>query len=117
MVNAGQDVYFQPDSNGPSVYFSDGPLSYRYRLHGGVIKFGSTSQVGSEHQIDGKTFPGEVEPLFSSGLLCPCCEGNYGGPLNRPVPWSEIGISRGFEAIQIKLLVEKSSLRNVVSHS
>ncbi|KAH9285918.1 Carbonic anhydrase-related protein 10 [Echinococcus granulosus] len=61
IVNAGQDVYFQPEPNESSVYFRDGPLSYRYRLYGGVIKFGSTSKVGSEHQIDGKTFPGEIQ--------------------------------------------------------
>ncbi|KAM7539554.1 hypothetical protein Aperf_G00000041919 [Anoplocephala perfoliata] len=69
VVNAGQNVYFQPELNGLAVYFSDGPLSYRYRLQGGVIKFGSTSDVGSEHQIDGKAFPGEIQLYaFNSDL-------------------------------------------------
>ncbi|VDN97205.1 unnamed protein product [Rodentolepis nana] len=80
VVNAGQDVYFQPESNGSSIYFTNGPLSYRYRLHGGVIKFGSTSDVGSEHQIDGKAFPGEIQLYaYNSDLYQ-----NFSHAANRP---------------------------------
>lgn len=58
--NDGQDVSIRPQDVDDPIYFTEGPLSYRYRFHGAVVKFSSTSEKGSEHQIEGKTFPGEV---------------------------------------------------------
>lgn len=61
VTNAGQNVNILLDPASMPVYFKGGPLSYQYRVHGALIKFGSSSQLGSEHQIDDHAFPGEIQ--------------------------------------------------------
>lgn len=45
------------------VNITGGPLSYRYRFHEIHIHYGLHDQFGSEHSVDGYTFPAEVSPL------------------------------------------------------
>lgn len=42
------------------VNISGGPLSYSYTLNSIYIHFGRDDKQGSEHYIDGVSFPGEV---------------------------------------------------------
>lgn len=45
-------------------YIAGGPLSYRYRFHEMHIHYGLHDQFGSEHSVEGYTFPAEVRPFF-----------------------------------------------------
>jgi hypothetical protein len=42
------------------VNISGGPLSYQYRVTEIVLHFGSINNLGSEHTINGLSFPAEV---------------------------------------------------------
>ena len=44
----------------PPVNITGGPLVYSYQVEEVHIHFGSTTNVGSEHKIDGYAFPAEV---------------------------------------------------------
>ena len=37
-----------------------GPLDYSYPVHSVSLHFGLRDNSGSEHTVDGKSFPGEV---------------------------------------------------------
>ena len=37
-----------------------GPLDYSYPMHSVSLHFGLRDKSGSEHTVDGKSFPGEV---------------------------------------------------------
>lgn len=53
-----------------SVNISGGPLAYRYQFEEIYIHYGTENNQGSEHQIDGYTFPGEVsKPSFPHSYL------------------------------------------------
>ncbi|VDD82541.1 unnamed protein product [Mesocestoides corti] len=98
--NMGQDVSILLESDGPPIHFSEGPLSYQYRLHGGVIKFGSTSQIGSEHRIEGKAFPGEIQfYAYNSDLYQ-----NFSVAVNKPY---------GLAAISLFLRIGQSSTPDI----
>lgn len=58
--NTGQDIKVEFLDSSPPLILSGGPLSYDYRIFGALIKFGSDSTRGSDHQIDGFSFPAEV---------------------------------------------------------
>lgn len=47
-------------SNQTPVNLTGGPLSYRYRFHEIHIHYGLHDQFGSEHSVEGYTFPAEV---------------------------------------------------------
>lgn len=63
IVNTGQDLQMKFLDSTTIIIFSAGPLVYDYKLFGAIIKFGSRSSRGSDHQIDGIAFPAEVEIL------------------------------------------------------
>lgn len=48
-------------SNQIPVNLTGGPLSYRYRFHEIHIHYGLHDQFGSEHSVEGYTFPAEVK--------------------------------------------------------
>lgn len=66
--NTGHSVIFTADNdtvnitNGPQipVNLTGGPLSYRYRFHEIHVHYGLHDQFGSEHSVEGYTFPAEV---------------------------------------------------------
>lgn len=61
LVNTGHDLVFQ--INNPAqhiINITGGPFSYHYRIHEIHIHFGSIDEKGSEHAIDGYTYPAEV---------------------------------------------------------
>lgn len=46
------------------VNLTGGPLSYRYRFHEIHIHYGLHDQFGSEHSVEGYTFPAEVNIIL-----------------------------------------------------
>lgn len=50
-------------SNQIPVNLTGGPLSYRYRFHEIHIHYGLHDQFGSEHSVEGYTFPAEVSAV------------------------------------------------------
>ncbi|KER30835.1 hypothetical protein T265_13083, partial [Opisthorchis viverrini] len=66
--NAGQDLRIDLLDASPQILLTGGPLSYEYRVFGALIKFGSKSQHGSDHQVDGVPFPAEVGRIVQCTL-------------------------------------------------
>lgn len=61
LSNSGHDVRLVIDEPGPNfVNITGGPLSYQYRASEILFHFGSVDKHGSEHSINGITFPAEV---------------------------------------------------------
>lgn len=68
IVNTGHSVLFKIDTNSSQAYdesrlainITGGPLSYRYRFEEIHIHYGLHDQFGSEHSVQGYTFPAEV---------------------------------------------------------
>ncbi|CAL8097811.1 unnamed protein product [Calicophoron daubneyi] len=76
--NTGQDVRIEfLDASSP-VMLTGGPLSYDYKLFGALLKFGLTSNRGSDHQIDGYEFPAE---LYAFNLIL---YSNFSMAVSRP---------------------------------
>lgn len=55
-------------SNQIPVNLTGGPLSYRYRFHEIHIHYGLHDQFGSEHSVEGYTFPAEVNKQIIPGV-------------------------------------------------
>lgn len=65
--NTGQSLVFRVESDSKlSVNISGGPLAYRYQFEEIYIHYGVENSQGSEHQIQGYKFPGEVSCLSTS---------------------------------------------------
>lgn len=68
LLNTGHSVLFKIDTNSSQSYdesrlainITGGPLSYRYRFEEIHIHYGLHDQFGSEHSVQGYTFPAEV---------------------------------------------------------
>ncbi|XP_066498647.1 carbonic anhydrase-related protein 10 isoform X2 [Hoplias malabaricus] len=60
MYNTGHHVSLRPDRS-HLVNVSGGPLGYSYRLEEIRLHFGSEDHQGSEHLLNGRAFPGEVQ--------------------------------------------------------
>lgn len=60
IFTAGNDTVANYDGMQTPVNISGGPLSYRYRFHEIHIHYGLNDQFGSEHSVEGYTFPAEV---------------------------------------------------------
>ena len=59
--NTGQSLVFRVERDQKlSVNISGGPLAYRYQFEEIYIHYGTENKAGSEHQIHGYAFPGEV---------------------------------------------------------
>lgn len=70
--NTGQSLVFRVDKDTKQhVNISGGPLAYRYQFEEIYIHYGTENQQGSEHHINGYSFPAEVSiyvHLLFSGL-------------------------------------------------
>jgi len=58
--NTGQTVVFTIEKGSPRVNISGGPLAYRYQFEELYIHYGPEDIVGSEHVIQGLSYPAEV---------------------------------------------------------
>lgn len=70
MYNTGRHVSLRPDK-AHLVNISGGPLGYSHRLEEIRLHFGSEDGQGSEHLLNGQSFPAEVrgnEPMSREGL-------------------------------------------------
>lgn len=59
-------------SNQIPVNLTGGPLSYRYRFHEIHIHYGLHDQFGSEHSVEGYTFPAEVSERMCAFIHVEC---------------------------------------------
>ena len=60
-MNDGHIVKFVVDDPSPHyVNISGGPTPYQFRVTEILLHFGSIDSLGSEHTIDGESFPAEV---------------------------------------------------------
>lgn len=73
----GEDGFLSANMGGGSqanssprvlVNITGGPLSYRYQFHEIHIHYGMRDEIGSEHTIQGYSFPAEVRHLCISLL-------------------------------------------------
>ncbi|CAH8549951.1 unnamed protein product [Schistosoma mattheei] len=80
IVNTGQDLQMKFLDSTTIIIFSEGPLVYDYKLFGAIIKFGSRSSRGSDHQIDGIAFPAELQLYAFNYILYP----NFSVALSKP---------------------------------
>lgn len=61
LYNTGQSLVFRVDKDTKQhVNITGGPLDYRYQFEEIYIHYGTDDGQGSEHQIGGYSFPGEV---------------------------------------------------------
>ena len=59
--NTGQSLVLRVDQDSKHhVNISGGPLDYRYQLQEGYIHYGTHDSQGSEHRVNGYSFPAEV---------------------------------------------------------
>lgn len=86
-MNTGHSVLFRVDSNSSQSYddtrvainITGGPLSYRYRFEEMHIHYGLHDQYGSEHSVQGYTFPAELQIFgYNSALYT-----NFTDSMNR----------------------------------
>lgn len=62
--NTGQSLVFRVDKDTKQhINITDGPLAYRYQFEEIYIHYGSDNHKGSEHHIQGYSFPVEVSNL------------------------------------------------------
>ncbi|XP_037045052.1 carbonic anhydrase-related protein 10 isoform X3 [Bradysia coprophila] len=60
--NTGQSLVFRVDKDTKQhVNISGGPLAYRYQFEEIYIHYGTENSQGSEHHIQGYSFPGEIQ--------------------------------------------------------
>ncbi|XP_067949818.1 carbonic anhydrase-related protein 10-like [Watersipora subatra] len=71
LKNTGHDLTVEIPSSTHDVTLSDGPLGYSYTVYKIVIHFGSKDTQGSEHRIEGKAFPAEVQIVAYNNDLYP----------------------------------------------
>ena len=64
LQNTGQSLVFKVDKSSKDpvhlVNISGGPLDYKYQFEEMYIHYGTDNLSGSEHRIQGYSFPGEV---------------------------------------------------------
>ncbi|XP_055298901.1 carbonic anhydrase-related protein 10 isoform X4 [Sitodiplosis mosellana] len=105
LINTGHSVLFRVDTNSTQIYddsrlainITGGPLSYRYRFEEMHIHYGLHDQYGSEHSVQGYTFPAEIQIFgYNSQLYT-----NFTDSMNR---------AQGI--IGISVLLQKGELSN-----
>ncbi|XP_037790471.1 carbonic anhydrase-related protein 10-like [Penaeus monodon] len=69
LENSGHSVVFTLDGGKAPLNVTGGPLSYRYQLTEAHLRYGNADLLGSEHTINGKAFPAEIQLFgFNSQL-------------------------------------------------
>ncbi|XP_052782154.1 carbonic anhydrase-related protein 10-like isoform X2 [Mya arenaria] len=81
LTNTGNDItFFVDDVLMPYLNVTAGPLQYNYRLHHMKLHFGHDESQGSEHTINGLSFPAELQLLTYNADLY----NNYTHALSSP---------------------------------
>lgn len=69
LENTGHSVVLTLDGGKTPVNVTGGPLSYRYQLTEAHLRYGTVDLLGSEHTINGRAFPAELQLFgFNSQL-------------------------------------------------
>ncbi|XP_066982732.1 carbonic anhydrase-related protein 10-like [Macrobrachium rosenbergii] len=69
LENTGHSVVLTLDSGKVPLNVTGGPLSYRYQLTEAHLHYGAVDLMGSEHTINGRAFPAEIQLFgFNSQL-------------------------------------------------
>ncbi|TRY73896.1 hypothetical protein TCAL_07770, partial [Tigriopus californicus] len=64
LENSGHGIVFTLETSiNDMINISGGPLAYNYPIHSVAFHFGLNDDGGSEHLIDGRRFPGEIQIL------------------------------------------------------
>lgn len=67
LFNTGQSLVFRVDKDTKNhVNITGGPLDYRYQFEEIYIHYGTDDGQGSEHHVNGYSFPGEVSTSSSN---------------------------------------------------
>lgn len=67
LFNTGQSLVFRVDKDTKShVNITGGPLDYRYQFEEIYIHYGTDDGQGSEHHVNGYSFPGEVSVFVTN---------------------------------------------------
>ncbi|XP_071527273.1 carbonic anhydrase-related protein 10-like [Panulirus ornatus] len=61
LVNTGHSVEWRAAHDSSAINVSGGPLSYAYTVTHARLHFGERDQQGSEHLLDNKAFPAELQ--------------------------------------------------------
>ncbi|KAK8397595.1 hypothetical protein O3P69_004402 [Scylla paramamosain] len=125
LENTGHSVVLTLDGGKTPVNVTGGPLSYRYQLTEAHLRYGIVDLLGSEHTINGRAFPAELQLFgFNSQLYA-----NFSQALDKA--YGIVGISillqigeRSNPALsqltagvnQIKYVGDKYSVRHLSVH-
>ncbi|CAG0881443.1 unnamed protein product [Cyprideis torosa] len=70
LQNTGQSLTLRPAKETKlHVNITGGPLSYKYQFHEMFIHYGMENAFGSEHRIQGKSYPAEIQLYFFNSDL------------------------------------------------
>nr|XP_053649858.1 carbonic anhydrase-related protein 10-like [Cherax quadricarinatus] len=61
LLNTGHSVEWRAAHNAQAINVTGGPLSYAYTITHARLHFGERDQQGSEHLLDNKAFPAELQ--------------------------------------------------------
>lgn len=65
ICNTGHSVVFYLENGTKNIInITGGPLSYKYQVYEIHIHYGQHDEMGSEHSINGYSFPAEVNRFF-----------------------------------------------------
>ncbi|KAL7641988.1 UNVERIFIED_CONTAM: hypothetical protein RMT77_007862 [Armadillidium vulgare] len=80
LYNTGQSVIFRVEAESKQhVNITGGPLVYKYRFEELYFHFGDLDDKGSEHQIHGNSYPGEIQMYgFNAELYQNMSEARHG---------------------------------------
>ncbi|TPP59362.1 Carbonic anhydrase XIII [Fasciola gigantica] len=78
VTNVGQDLRLSLLSD--QIILSGGPFSYEFQVVSMHIKFGSVSTRGSDHRVDGRNLPGELQIYAFNRILYK----NFSDALSQP---------------------------------
>ncbi|XP_064093694.1 carbonic anhydrase-related protein 10-like isoform X1 [Macrobrachium rosenbergii] len=69
LENTGHSVVLSLDGGKTPLNVTGGPLTYRYQLTEAHLRYGNGDHLGSEHTINGRAFPAEIQLFgFNSHL-------------------------------------------------
>ncbi|XP_014675755.1 PREDICTED: putative carbonic anhydrase-like protein 2 [Priapulus caudatus] len=71
LSNNGHNLVYKPSNDSSDVHLtiSGGPLAYHYTFHAIHVHFGMKDALGSEHTVNDRAFPAEIQIIFYNSDL------------------------------------------------